>query len=106
MSELQKTRVVNLRREPYDVYIGRPGRGLSGPWGNPYQIGRDGTREEVISRYKEYLLNQPDLLARLPELRGRRLGCFCRPQACHGDVLAELADALPTTHENTPDATT
>jgi Domain of unknown function (DUF4326) len=81
------TRVVHCKREPYDVYIGRPG-----PWGNPYAIGRDGDRAGVIALYERHLLARPDLLARLPELRGRVLGCWCAPQACHGDVLARYAD--------------
>lgn len=82
------TVVVNLRHEPYDVYIGR-----GSIWGNPYHIGRDGSREEVIEKYKEYLHKQrPELLGMVFELRGKRLGCYCKPQACHGDYLAELAD--------------
>lgn len=86
---MPKTTVVNLRKEKYDVYIGRAGRGKSGDWGN-YAQGQ--TREERIANYREYIKTRPDLLARLHELRGKRLGCFCKPLACHGDVLAELAD--------------
>lgn len=82
-----KTTVVNLRNEPYDVYIGRGSK-----WGNPYYIPEDGNRETVIRRYKEYILSRPDLLAALPELKGKRLGCFCKPLACHGDILKELSD--------------
>jgi hypothetical protein len=89
------TRVVNLREEPYDVYIGRPGRGKSkeeGKGGNPFEIGRDGTREEVIAKYREYILNKPELLEQIPlELKGKTLGCFCKPKACHGDVLVYIA---------------
>ena len=89
------TRVVNLREEHYDVYIGRPGRGKSkeeGKWGNPFEIGRDGTREEVIAKYREYILNKPELLEQIPlELKGKTLGCFCKPKACHGDVLVYIA---------------
>jgi hypothetical protein len=80
------TRVVHCRRERYDVYIDRPSR-----WGNPFVVGRDGTREEVIAKYRQWLMGRPDLLARLGELRGKVLGCWCKPKACHGDVLAELA---------------
>lgn len=81
-------RVVNRARgDEYDVYIGRPSK-----WGNPFVIGRDGTRAEVIEKYEAWLLDQPDLLAALPELRGKRLGCFCAPLPCHGDVLARLAE--------------
>jgi hypothetical protein len=72
----------------HDVYIGRPG-----PWGNPYQLGRDGDRETVIRLYRHWLDTQPELMARIkPELQGKVLGCWCAPKSCHGDVLAELAD--------------
>jgi hypothetical protein len=78
--------VVHCKRTPHDVYIGRPSK-----WGNPFAIGRDGTREQVIARYERWLLEQPELLAALPELAGKTLGCWCAPRACHGDVLARLA---------------
>ncbi len=81
------TKVVHCKRESYDVYIGRPGK-----WGNPYSIGRDGTREEVISKYETYIINNPALMADLHELKGKVLGCYCKPLACHGDILARLAD--------------
>lgn len=80
------------------VYVGRPS-----PWGNPFVIGPDGDRDRVIARYREYLLASPALLARLGELRGKDLICWCSPQACHADVLIELANATETTEaaENT-----
>jgi hypothetical protein len=81
------TIVVHCKKEPYDVYIGRPSK-----WGNPFKIGPDETREQVIEKYREYILSRPDLIASLHELKGKRLGCWCKPKACHGDVLAELAD--------------
>ena len=74
---------------PADVYIGRPSK-----WGNPFVIGKDGTREDVIFKYHTSLTYRPDLLAALPELAGKRLVCWCKPQACHGDVLARLVNAL------------
>ena len=83
------TSVVNRSRSEYDVYIGRPS-----DWGNPFEIGKDGTRAEVIAKYKAYILAKPELLARLPELKGKRLGCWCYPKHCHGDVLVELIDKL------------
>jgi hypothetical protein len=86
-ANLQDTTVVNKHREAYDVYIGR-----GSIWGNPYRIGVDGDREEVIRKFKVYLLSNTELMKRLPELRGHRLGCFCKPQACHGDVLVELIE--------------
>ena len=80
--------VVHKNRARYDVYIGRPTK-----WGNPFKIGSDGTRNEVIGKYAAWLTQQPELLAALPELRGKTLGCWCAPEACHGDVLAALANA-------------
>ena len=85
-----KTRVVHCKKEPFDVYIGRPSK-----WGNPFKIGKDGPREEVIQKYRHWILANPVLVAQLPtELKGKRLGCWCKPYACHGDVLAELAMKL------------
>jgi Domain of unknown function (DUF4326) len=82
--------VVHCQRAPYDVYVGRPG-----PWGNPYEIGRDGTREQVIAKYAAWIVTQPQLTARLGELRGKVLGCWCKPLPCHGDVLAAMAARVP-----------
>jgi hypothetical protein len=70
------------------VLVARPSR-----WGNPFLIGRDGGRAQVIAKYEEWIKGQPDLLAQLPQLRGRRLACYCSlDQPCHGDVLARLAN--------------
>ena len=60
-------------------------------WGNPFRIGRDGTRAQVIARYERWLGEQPELIGQLGELEGKTLGCWCAPNACHGDVLARLA---------------
>lgn len=82
------TTVVNIHKEAtYDVYIGRPSK-----WGNPFRLGIDGTREEVIRKYRSYLEGNTKLLAQLPELKGKTLGCFCTPKLCHGDVLVELVE--------------
>lgn len=83
---MPSTRVVH-KDEPHDVYIGRPSK-----WGNPFYIGRNGTRDDVIRAYARWIRTQPQLLACLHELRGKVLGCYCKPKACHGDVLAKLAD--------------
>jgi hypothetical protein len=69
------------------VYVGRPSK-----WGNPFVIGRDGTRDQVIAQYRAWITCQPALLADLHELRGKDLVCWCAPQRCHAEVLAELAD--------------
>lgn len=91
-------------REPYDVYIGR-GRGS--PWGNPYTYKKGSvwanaqvdTPEEAVDKYREYIKTKPELLKRIPELKGKVLGCWCKtpenPNApCHGDVLLELIEEL------------
>ena len=74
-----------------EVYIGRGSRKFSlGPslWANPFAIGRDGTREEVIQRYAAHLEASPDLIERLPELAGRTLLCHCGlREKCHGDAI-------------------
>jgi len=111
-STAQEDDVVNCRRGEgsYDVYVGRlpapadaPAAGSDGFWGNPFKEGRDGTRAEVVEKYERWLLTQPQMLRRLPELRGKRLGCWCAPKTCHADVLARLANGplpvLPTTRE-------
>lgn len=82
-----KTKVVHCKKEKYDIYIGRPSK-----WGNPFTIGKDGTRDEVIQKYREWIKTQPQLLNSLYELKGKVLGCWCYPKACHGDVLVELIE--------------
>lgn len=77
------------------VYIGRYNRGAGlkkSDWHNPYKISDDLSREDVIAKYRDYLLNKPELLVRLPELGNKTLVCWCAPDACHGDVLAEFLD--------------
>lgn len=81
------TNVVHIRDKVHDVYIGRPSK-----WGNPYVIGRDGDRDEVIAKYERFILGNHELLSALSELKGKTLGCFCKPLACHGDVLVRLVD--------------
>ena len=61
-------------------------------WGNPFIMGRDGTREQVIEQYRNYISQQPGLLADLWELRGKDLICWCAPLPCHGDILLALAN--------------
>lgn len=81
-------KVVHCKKQPFDVYIGRPSK-----WGNPYEIGLDGTRDEVIQKYREYLYSNDRLIMEAElELRGKILGCWCSPKPCHGDVLLEIAN--------------
>lgn len=61
--------------------------------GNPFKIGTDGSRQDVIHKYGIWILANTSLIKQIrSELRGKTLGCWCRPDACHGDLLAELAD--------------
>lgn len=59
-------------------------------WGNPFVIGPDGSREQVVSKYRTYLKNNAALMGKLHTLEGKRLGCICHPLPCHGDVLVEV----------------
>lgn len=76
------------------VYIGRPSK-----WGNPFSIGKDGTREEVIGKYLAWILSNPEKMEEVKrELQGKNLVCFCAPKACHGDILLRIANpSLPVT---------
>jgi len=80
------TRIVHHKKEPYDVYIGRPSK-----WGNPFIVGVDGNRKEVLELYETYIM-ESDLLNDLHELKDKVLGCWCKPKSCHGDILVFLCD--------------
>ena len=70
------------------------------PFCNPFKVGKDGTREEVIAKFRVYmesrLQQDPELVQQLLALEGKHLGCWCKPEACHGDVLLELIKAYKT----------
>lgn len=85
-----KPRVLNKRRDGVPlgaVYVGRPSK-----WGNPYRIGVDGTREEVVQLYRERF-PKPSIRLAQKELRGKDLVCWCAPLPCHADFLLEIANA-------------
>lgn len=114
--------VVNLRREPYDVYIGRAGRNRPpSQWGNPcvvgrplsqrcldlirpqdlpthLRVGRRISRDDAIDLYRLYLekrLETGSLTTQdFSRLMGKTLGCFCKPLPCHGDVIREFCRRL------------
>lgn len=83
--------VVNKYKEDFDIYIGRGSK-----WGNPFPISGENSREKVIDEYRFYLWSQiksgevttDDLLS----LNGKRLGCFCKPKPCHGDVIKKAVE--------------
>lgn len=94
------TTVVNLRRDLYDVYIGRAGRGLSGYFGNPIKRGHVcGVCDEIhygpgrtLPCFERYFLarleQDPEFKEQVLALKDKVLGCFCKPGPCHGDVIA------------------
>lgn len=97
-------RVVHIKRDPYQVYIGR-----GSIWGNPFKIGPDGDRSKVLAKYKEYLLRGEGrhLLEKIEELEGKTLGCFCSPKdgltahdatRCHGQLLLKIVELWRTKH--------
>jgi hypothetical protein len=86
-------KVVHCKKEKYDVYIGRPS-----PWGNPFALKDESEREAVIKKYRAWLKHQIKTekisKERVLGLRGKTLGCWCAPKACHGDVLLEEAEII------------
>lgn len=87
---------MNCRRDAFDVYVGRPS-----PFGNPFShrpgtlaTYRVRTRDAAIARFEEWLMTDPELIARVRrELRGKVLGCWCAPdKACHAEILARVAN--------------
>lgn len=92
---MTETVVVHNQHQDFDVYIGRavPEYGLpASRWGNPFVMTDDSDteRRRVIAAYRTWIVTQPELMDAIEELRGRRLGCWCAPKPCHGDVLVEL----------------
>jgi Domain of unknown function (DUF4326) len=88
-SRLQVKREKGFRLPPNTIYVGRPTK-----WGNPFRPGAGLTRAQIIARYRAYLRGTPSLMKALPELRGKNLACWCKPEwPCHADVLLELANS-------------
>jgi len=120
------TKVVNVRvkyirpeydnleewtKDPKNVYIGRRGVVFVGKgehkkrfptkdslFANPFKVGKDGNRKEVLQKYKEYLHQQleEDKITHedIKSLKDKNLGCWCHPEECHGDVLLEIIQNL------------
>ena len=92
------TKVVNLYKDKYDVYIGRAGKGQDGYFGNPFPLKAGEPRGATIERYKQYFDNRiatdEVFKTKILELKNKTLGCFCKPNACHGDVIKEYLDSL------------
>jgi len=105
--------VVNLRKEAYDVYIGRPGKGQhDAPFGNPFIVGIDGERGECAKLFRDWFHSDDPKAKEMRKLARERikpddkLGCFCKPKDCHGDIIAEYINNLnetKTTSETKPE---
>lgn len=90
------TTVVNIYRDRnYDEYIGRAGKGQNGYHGNPFKTD---DRDYNIKMHKAYfyarLKTDPEFKRKVHELKGKTLGCFCKPKACHGDTYVEYLNSL------------
>jgi len=89
---MEKTTVVNIYKDRnFDEYIGRAGKGQDGYFGNPFKTD---DRQYNIKMFRAYfrarMKSDPVFKSRVMELKGKKLGCFCKPLACHGDIIAEF----------------
>jgi len=93
---MEPTIVVNIYKEDYDVYVGRAGHGNDGYFGNPF---KSSNRDESIARFEQYfqerIKNDPEYRRRILSLQGKVLGCFCKPQKCHADIIAKYLNSIP-----------
>ena len=93
-----QTVVVNIYKEQFDVYIGRAGRGQDGYFGNPFRIEQSVSREDAVERFQRYFADRiekdSEFNRQVLALKGKRLGCFCKPKACHGDVIADWLNKM------------
>ena len=93
-----QTVVVTIYKEQFDVYIGRAGRGEDGYFGNPFRMGSGVSREDAVQKFQKYFTERierdSEFKRRVLALKGKRLGCFCKPKACHGDVIANWLNKM------------
>lgn len=106
LSEVKVVNVWNVDEDEIDVYIGRGNYGKShmnntevgeeGWLGNPHKLDEDGDREEVIQKFArdffERLLNDEEFHEAVMDLKGKTLGCHCKPKRCHGDIIADYVN--------------
>ena len=93
-----QTVVVNISKAQFDTYIGRAGRGEDGNIVNPFRIGHEIRREDAAQNFQkcftERIEKDSEFKRPVLALKGMRLGCFCKPKACHGDVIVDWLDKL------------
>lgn len=105
-------KVIHIKNTPKDwkdnpdfVYIGRPGKGETSLYGNPFRMSEFTTREEVIERYRNWFLKSIEIddqfKQQILQLKDKTLVCFCReidtPEletVCHGDVIADYVNSI------------
>lgn len=91
------TSLVNVSKESADVYIGRPSI-----FGNPYTIGKDGDRKQVIEKYRSWFYNKLKndwFHTKVLELKDKKLGCWCSPLECHGNVIIDYLEGKEIKHD-------
>ena len=92
------TTIVNIKKHKCDVYIGR-----GSPFGNPFRIGDHGDREQVLAKYRTYFkrrLTDQSFRDKVLSLKGKVLGCWCKPLLCHGDVIVEYLESYGNQENN------
>jgi Domain of unknown function (DUF4326) len=93
-----QTVVVNIYQEQFDTYIGRAGRGEDGYFGHPFRMGTGISREDAVQRFQKYFTERiqkdAEFNRQVLALKSKRLGCFCKPKACHGDVIADWLNKM------------
>ncbi len=90
--------IVNIKKtQEYDMYMGRENPWLDlkqSKWANPFPMKNEGEREFVLASYEKHIKSSPELIKALPELIGKKLGCYCAPKKCHCDILVEIMNEL------------
>ena len=98
MESTMQAVVVNIYKEQFDAYIGRAGRGEDGYFGNPFRMENRISREQAVKSFQKYFTERiekdSEFKRRVLALKGKRLGCFCKPKACHGDVIADWLNKM------------
>ncbi len=93
-----QTVVVNIHKEPFDVYIGCRGRGQDGYFGNPFRVGNGTRREDAVQKFQKYFAQRiekdSEFRRRVVSLKGKRLGCFYKPKARHGDIIVDWLNKM------------
>lgn len=94
-----RTTVANIKGSQFDVLIDRRTE-----FGNPYKMKSEKDRRLVILRYRKYfykkIIKDPEFLSAVAELRGKVLGCWCKPKDCHGDVIAQYLNTLDEVYDD------